>query len=184
MASLGALGVFILAGALRQLRAGADEVNLLWLVQGGEFVSVFVNALDLKERLADLDSTVPRAGLYLVDLLRFIPRQLIGDFKVDPAMFYITTFYPEDAERGAGLAYGAITESAIGFGPTEALVRGLLLGVCYAAVRNLCLRRGLTVLRAFVYTWFAVLAYQGLTLRFRFFRASIFRSCHCYRCCG
>jgi len=161
MAAAG-LAMFLLAGALRQVRVDTDDVTGLYLLQGGEFVSVFVNALDLQDRLADLENPVLRLGMYLVDILRFIPRQFIGDFKVDPATFYVTTFYPEAAEGGAGLAFGAIAESVIGVGPVEALVRGLLLGLLYGLVRNACLKRRVTVVRAFIYTWFVVLAYQGI----------------------
>ena len=161
-AGLVGLLLFLVAGALRQLNVGTEDISGLYLLQGGEFMSVFTNALDLQERLTDFDGTFLRAGMYLVDLLRFIPRQFIGDFKIDPATLYVATFYPEASEAGAGLAFGAIAESTIGFGPAEALVRGLLLGLLYAWVRNACLTRQLSVVRAFVYTWFVVLAYQGI----------------------
>ena len=157
-----ALAMFLVAGALRQVRVDSEELSGLSLLQGGEFMSVFSNSLDLLERLADLDSALLRAGVYLVDLLRFIPRQIIGDFKIDPATFYVATFYPEFSEAGGGLAFGAIAESSIGFGAAEALVRGLFLGLAYAWLRNACLKRSLTVIRAFIYVWFLVLAYQGL----------------------
>lgn len=157
-----ALAMFLVAGALRQLRMDSEAVSGLALLQGGEFMSVFSNSLDLQERLADLESPILTAGIYLVDLLRFIPRQFIGDFKVDPATFYVTTFYPEASEAGAGLAFGAIAESTVGFGPPEALMRGLLLGLAYAWLRNACLTRSVTVVRAFIYVWFLVLAYQGI----------------------
>jgi hypothetical protein len=156
------LGLFLLAGALRQRDGALDAVSGLYLLQGSEFTSVFINAVDLRERLADLDNPLLKLGLYLVDLLRFVPRQVIGDFKLDPASYYVTTFYPDAADAGAGLAFGVIAESAIGFGAAEAAVRGVLLGLAYGWVRKACLRRRLTVARAFVYTWFVVLAYQGL----------------------
>lgn len=161
-AGMAGILVFLIAGALRQLKVDAEEVSSLTLLQGSEFMSVFYNSIDLQERLADLDSPVLRAGIYLVDVMRFIPRQFIGDFKVDPATFYVATFYPEASEAGAGLAFGAIAESTVGYGPIEALVRGLILGCLYAWLRNACIRRQLTVLRAFIYVWFVVLAYQGI----------------------
>ena len=91
-----------------------------------------------------------------------IPRQIVGDLKLDPATFYVSTFYPEFSEAGGGLAFGAIAESTIGFGPLEALVRGTLVGCAYALIRNVCLRGRLSVLDAFVYTWFVVLSYQAI----------------------
>jgi len=160
----GALGVllFLVAGALRQSKVEPGDISGLYLLQGGEFLSVFYNSLDLHHRLQDFDSTILRVGMYLVDILRFIPRQFVGDFKIDPAAFYVATFYPEASEAGGGLAFGAIAESTIGFGPIEALVRGALIGYLYAVLRNVCLRSHLSVLRAFIYTWFVVLSYQAI----------------------
>lgn len=156
------LALFLLAGLLRQNRLGGDDVSGLYLLQGGEFLSIFYNSLDLSERLQDFDSAVLRAGLYAVDILRVLPRQIVGDLKIDPAMFYVSTFYPDFSESGGGLAFGAIAESTIGFGPLEALVRGALIGGAYALIRNLCLRGRLSVLDAFVYTWFVALSYQAI----------------------
>lgn len=156
------LALFLVAGLLRQITLSSDEVSGLYLLQGGEFLSIFYNALDLSERLPDFDSFALRMGLYAVDILRVIPRQIVGDLKLDPAAFYVSTFYPEFGEAGGGLAFGAIAESTIGFGPLEALVRGTLVGCAYALIRNFCLRGRLSVLDAFVYTWFVVLSYQAI----------------------
>jgi hypothetical protein len=156
------LALFLLAGLLRQTRLGGDDLSGLYLLQGGEFLSIFYNSLDLSERLQDFDSAVLRAGLYTVDILRVIPRQVIGDLKLDPATVYVSTYYPEFSEAGGGLAFGAIAESTIGFGPLEALVRGTLVGGAYALIRNICLRGRLSVIDAFVYTWFFVLSYQAI----------------------
>lgn len=160
-ASVG-LAAFLMAGLVR---AGleADQGPLgLQLLQGGEFLSVFYNALDLLGRLGDADLLSVRVGLYLVDLLRLIPQQIIGDIKVDPATIYVSTFYPEYSETGGGLAFGAIAESTIGFGWPESLVRGGLLGYLYAFVANHCMRGKLTVVRTFVYVWFVVMSYQAI----------------------
>jgi hypothetical protein len=154
--------LFLIAGMLRQSRSASVDLSGLYLLQGGEFMSVFVNSLDLADRLQDLDLAVLRLGIYAVDILRFIPRQIVGDLKLDPATFYVSTFYPEYAEAGGGLAFGAIAESTVGFGPIEALIRGALIGLAYALIRNACLGRKFSVLRAFVYTWFVVLSYQAI----------------------
>ena len=155
------LALFLLAGLIRQSGFGAD-VSGLYLLQGGEFLSIFYNSVDLSERLGELDNPALRAGIYAVDLLRLVPRQIVGDLKLDPATFYVSTFYPEFSEAGGGLAFGAIAESTIGFGAVEALVRGAILGCVYALVRNGCLIGRMTVLKAFIYTWFVVLSYQAI----------------------
>lgn len=160
IAGIAGLMLFLIAGALRQAEPG--EFSALYLLQGGEFLTIFYNSLDLSERLQDFDSTLLRVGLYLVDVLRFVPRQIVGDLKLDPASFYVSTFYPDFSEAGGGLAFGAIAESTVGFGPIEALIRGALIGFLYSKVRSYCLQRRLSVLRAFIYTWFVVLAYQAI----------------------
>jgi hypothetical protein len=160
-AVLGVLA-FLLAGAVRQSRVEDVSFSPLGLLQGGEFVAYFYNGLDVLERAPDFEALGISGALYLVDLLRLVPRQIVGDVKLDPAVLYVSTFYPEFFEAGGGLAFGAIAESVLGFGAPEALVRGLLLGAAYAWVRNGLQRPRVGVLRVFVYTWFVVLAYQGL----------------------
>jgi hypothetical protein len=91
-----------------------------------------------------------------------VPRQIIGDIKVDPSAFYASTFYPEFYDSGGAFAFGAIAESALGLGAPEALVRGLLLGLAYGLVRRLLDGRRVSLLGVFAYTWFLVLAYEGL----------------------
>jgi oligosaccharide repeat unit polymerase len=158
----GGLLAFLIAG---QIRAGIDAGEgpmSLQLLQGGEFLSLFDNSLDLLSRRGHNDLLPPRVQMYLVDVLRLIPQQVIGDLKVDPGAFYASNFYPAYSKAGGGFAFGAIAESTIGFGWPEALVRGALLGWLYAAIANRCLRSKLTVVRVFVYVWFVVLSYQSV----------------------
>ncbi|HEV8693291.1 MAG TPA: hypothetical protein VGQ93_03755 [Lysobacter sp.] len=164
VAMYGALGLvaFLLAGLIRAgIEAGEGPLSLQ-LLQGGEFLALFYNSLDLLDRLGDADFLAVKAGMYLVDVLRLIPQQITGDLKVDPAAFYVSTFYPDYSDAGGGLAFGAIAESTIGFGWPEALVRGALLGWLYASIANRCLSGKLTVVRAFVYVWFVVMSYQAI----------------------
>lgn len=160
-AVLGVLA-FLAAGAIRQTALSGQAASPLTLFQGGEFVAYFYNGLDLQDKAADIRSPLLSAALYLVDLLRLVPRQIIGDFKVDPAAFYASTFYPDFYESGGAYAFGAIAESALGFGAAEALVRGALLGLAYGAVRRLVDGPRVTTTAVFAYTWFVVLAYEGL----------------------
>lgn len=164
LAIFGALGLaaFMVAGLIRAGVEAGEWLLSLQLLQGGEFLSVFYNSLDLLNRHGDADLLAVKVGIYLVDVLRLIPQQIIGDIKVDPATFYVSTFYPEFSDAGGGLAFGAIAESTIGFGWPEALVRGALLGWLYASIANLCLNGKLTVIRTFVYVWFVVMSYQAI----------------------
>lgn len=162
IAGVAGLLIFVVAGQLRHSMIANEELPSLYILQGGEFLSLFTNALDLSEKRIYLEDQQFRIGLYLVDIMRLFPRQIVGDLKLDPAVFYVTTFYPEFSREGGGLAFGAISESALGFGPIEALVRGALIGGLYAMVARACLGRHRNVTRAFIYTWFLVLSYQAI----------------------
>ena len=159
---IGGLAAFLLAGMIRTGIETVEGPLTLQFLQSGEFISVFYNSLDLLERRDDFDLLAVKVGMYFVDVLRLIPQQIIGDLKVDPASFYVSTFYPEFSDAGGGLAFGAISESTIGFGLPEAFVRGALLGWLYAAIANQCLNGKLTVIRMFVYVWFVVMSYHAI----------------------
>lgn len=160
-AGLGIAG-FLFVGQLRDNLLTGDESVTLQLFQSGEFLTVFVNSLDLLELAGDPDLENIRGRLYFVDLLRIIPQQIVGDLKFDPAVFYVSKYYPDYFDLGGGLAFGAIAESMVGFGWPEAIVRGGLLGVFYALVANHCLGARVTIIRAFMYVWFVIMAYQSV----------------------
>ena len=162
--AMGGIGIFafLTAGLIRQAMISGYTVSGLYLIQGGEFFSVFINAVDIAEKQSNFAEPLFGIGLYLVDLLRLVPQQITGDFKLDPATFYVKTFYPEFSAAGGGLAFGAIAESALGFGAREALVRGALVGCLYGLICRACLERRSTVVSAFVYTWFVVLSYHAI----------------------
>lgn len=154
-----ALVLFLLAGLLRDQLLGESYFLLL---QHSEFTSVFINAIDLKQRLGHGFVTENRLSFYLVDLLRLVPSQLLGSLKVDPATWYVQTFYPERYNLGGGLAFGSIAESAIGFGAPEALIRGALLGLIFAWLANRLTEGPRSVVHTFIYVWLIVLSYQSI----------------------
>jgi hypothetical protein len=163
MAVIG-LVLFTLAGVLR---SGSDGfgAGILNLFQGGEFFSIFINSIDLLRRSAEAGGLDIARKLYSVDFLRFIPQQvlgIVGAEKLDPAVWYATTYYPNYYEVGGGLAFGAIAESVVGFGIAEAIVRGGLLGVAYAFVANRCVSGRMTPFKVLIYIWFVVISYQAV----------------------
>lgn len=160
IAALGAsaLGLFMIAGLLR------DQVteSFLGLLQSGEFTSLFINAVDLESRNDDGFIIDSRLAFYFVDLARLIPSQLLGGEKLDPAIWYAQTFFPQYFESGGGFAFGAMAESAIGFGAVEAAIRGVLLGMLFAWIANRLMERVTSPARVFVYVWLVVMSYQSL----------------------
>ena len=156
------IGLFLIAGLIRSEGGlSTGELNLE-VFQHGEFVAVFCNSLDLLDKANDLGIQNIGWGMYFVDLLRFIPQQIIGNWKIDPAVFYVSTFYPEYYKAGGGFAFGAIAESSLGLGPIEALIRGLLLGWVYAQIANRCLAKKISISLIFIYVWFVVISYQAI----------------------
>lgn len=153
-----ALALFMLAGLLRDQ---ASEGSYLGVLQGGEFTSLFVNSVDLKERFDSGFGSEVRFAFYLVDVIRIIPAQIVGDVKLDPATWYVETFYPDFHDAGGGLAFGLIAESVAGYGAIEAAARGVLLGLLFAWAANHLLDKRASVLKVFVYVWVAVMSYQS-----------------------
>lgn len=155
--TLGGIVAFLIAG---QIRGGVSESASIAGLQSGEFTSVFINALDIMQRKAALgDFNIP---LYTLDLARVIPQQILWFDKLDPSVWYVSTFYPDFARAGGGLAFGAIAESFVGFGPMEALLRGALLGLVAGFVVNRLLRRNTTPMKLVTYIWLFAMSYQSI----------------------
>lgn len=154
------LALFIFAGVFRA-NNGFDALALTPF-QGGEFSSLFINSIDLLRKTAEVGGLNAPGQLFWVDILRFIPQQFLEFEKMDPAIWYVTTYYPEYYEMGGGLAFGAIAESIYGFGVVEAFVRGGLLGAAYAYVVNRCISGRTSPLKVFIYVWFVVMSYQAI----------------------
>lgn len=153
-----ALVLFMLAGLLRD---NDPDGNYLGLLQTGEFTALFINAIDLQDRFDSGFASEFRFAFYFVDLIRLIPSQLLGGGKLDPAQWYVATFYEDYYDAGGGLAFGLLAESVAGMGAVEAIVRGALLAFIFAWAANRLMGRRVTVTRVFIYTWLVVLAYQS-----------------------
>lgn len=160
----GVIGValFLIAGLIRSSFNSSDGSLILQVLQDGEFLSLFYTSMDVLMRTSGVELDALKPGLYLVDVLRLIPQQIVGGLKTDPATLYVSTFYPEFGEAGGGLAFGAIAESSIGFGWPEALVRGALVGWLYSSIASRCLGENFSVIRGFIYVWFVVVSYQSI----------------------
>jgi hypothetical protein len=152
------LGLFMLAGLLRNPVEGAGAFTAL---QSGEFTVLFINAIDLQQRFDDGFAAEARFTFYLVDLLRLIPAQLLDGVKVDPATWYVETFYPEFHDSGGGLAFGVMAESVAGYGAPEAAARGALLALIFAWAANRLIEGRSSATKVFAYVWLVVLSYQS-----------------------
>jgi hypothetical protein len=153
-----ALVLFLVSGLFR----GNKTVSSLALLQGGEFMHLFLNAIDLKSHHADAITFENEYIFYVTDLARLIPAQLWGSSKLDPAVWYMETFYPYYYDYGGGLAFGAIAECVMGLGALEASIRAALLGMLFAWLANNLMGRRNSLHRVFIYVWLVVMSYQSL----------------------
>lgn len=152
--------LFVFAGVWR---GGMSYGSILLApFQGGEFFSVYINSVDLLRK--QVDGSLPEipSQIYMVDLLRYIPQQLLGVGKIDPGVWYVQTFYRDYYELGGAYAFGAIAEATLGFGVVDAIFRGAALGLFSAFVAKKLLAGMATPLRVFIYAWFVVMSFQGI----------------------
>jgi oligosaccharide repeat unit polymerase len=161
------VGTFALLGMARGGLGygGASDMNPF--LYPSEFDVLFGNALELyRASVQGSLNDVPTA-LYFADVAALLPQQMAPFQKVDPAMWYVTTFYPEYAAWGGGLAFGTMAEAALTGGWPSAAVRGVVLGLCFAGVHRLFIRRSNSYWAVVFYVWMTTLSYQS-------FRATTF----------
>lgn len=148
------LAVFTVLGAIR-----GDNDSLVSVVAQSEFLSVFTTALDIHQIFLAGSALDMNTALLLSDLLRLVPQQLITVQKIDPASWYVSTFYPIYGSSGGGLAFGMLAESELSGGALSALARGLALGSAICLALNV-LTRGRSVWRYIIYLWLTISIYQ------------------------
>lgn len=162
------IGAFLALGAVR-----GGSLSVAAAFAQSEFMAVFVTALDIRQIYLTGSSLDMGATLLIGDLLRLVPQQIMPFEKIDPASWYVTTFYPEYAAQGGGFAFGMLAESALSGGFLTAIVRGFALGIVLSLAINLLIRRR-TIWAYIVYVWLIVSVYQSFrdttfTLFGRFF---------------
>jgi hypothetical protein len=153
--------VFLVLGTLRSESVDVDGEDFwISLVTMNEFTSVFLNALDAlrlqREGLAE--SIFP--AMYYSDLMNAIPQQLLPFEKLQLGRWYVETFYPDYAEMGGGLAFGIVAESVVGLGAPEIIIRGLLLGSCFAGLHAWVAKSKPGLWKTTFYVWLLVWSYQ------------------------
>jgi hypothetical protein len=132
----GAVGLllFLVLGLRRDVRSfaalgplGSDAVG----ISLGEFDSLWGNAVEVLQARDSAGFQVPIAARF-AELWAFVPSQLLPFEKLDLAGWFLETFHPAYKAVGGGLAFGAISQAAIGGGFLEAALRGTLLGAMAA----------------------------------------------------
>ena len=159
-AILGACGIiaFLVLGDIRSgnFDRGATTVELL--SANSEFTAMFVTALDVKHRVAAGEAAPITFWLYFGDFVGLIPQQLLPFGKISPPDWYTQTFYPD--ATGQGFGFGAIAESALGFGVAEATTRGFLVGMIFAFFQRTFINNRKNILISLFYVWFITVMYD------------------------
>jgi hypothetical protein len=154
---------FLLFGATRGF-AAADLSLSKKLFVANEFESLFGNACDLKERVRSGEVRSLPPTFFMSDLLALVPQQLIAVTKESPAIWYMRSFYPEDAERGVGFCFGTISESVVGGGAPDAIARGAALGLVFGAIHRFVSKRRPGPWWFIFYVWLTVMAYNSFRM--------------------
>jgi oligosaccharide repeat unit polymerase len=157
------LALFVAFGVVRAGGAGSgsDAWYVLPFSQSSDFEVLFANAMHLDRVVT---ANVPLAlpdGFSLGDVAALLPQQIAPYAKVDLAAWYVSTFFPEYAAAGGGLAFGVIAESVITGGWLSALIRGALLGLLFAGIHRYYVRHAHRFWVFVFYVWVTTLSYQA-----------------------
>jgi oligosaccharide repeat unit polymerase len=164
VAAVGLFG-FIAFGLLRH-GIGFDRHGLFSVfAYASEFEVLMGNAVDLAQKQSTGALGILPVGFHLADLTGLVPQQLAPFRKVDPADWYVSTFYPVYAAQGGGLAFGTIAEAVLSGGWVSAVARGAALGFCFAKIHRFYVRHAERYWVLAAYVWLASLSYQSFRNR-------------------
>lgn len=159
-----ALVGFLMLGATRDDYATLDVKPIRRLFIANEFESLLGNACDLRDRVRSGEVRSLPPTFFLSDLLALVPQQLISVAKESPAVWYMRSFFPEDAERGVGFCFGTISESVVGGGMPDALARGAVLGLIFGSIHRFVTKRRPGPWWFVFYVWLTVMAYNSFRM--------------------
>ena len=157
------LAAFVAFGVIRGGAAlSADRPwHTLPFAYSTEFEVLFTNALHLERiRQAGAGLSLP-GSLVFGDLAGLLPQQIAPYTKFDASSWYVTTFFPDYAAVGGGLAFGLIAESVLTGGWVSAMIRGMILGTLCAGIHRLYVQRGRSFWMFVFYVWITTSIYQA-----------------------
>jgi hypothetical protein len=159
---LSVFALFILLGLYRTyvdltaLRAGVGSVEGGVFTGGNEFQAILGTAYDVLERTRSGLETPWYLGLH--DFIALLPPQQLVPFeKVTGSEWYLQLLGLEGT--GLGFMWGVITQSVVGFGFAELVLRGVALGVVAALVHRWYVRRQQGFYETLLYVYLCIRAY-------------------------
>ena len=143
------------------IRTGQTSVLSLagFFTGNEEFTSLFATSYDLKTRLQELPITgkVP-FSVTNFDYIALIPSQFLPFEKIDGASWYIRFIGLEGTGYGAG--FGVISQAIVGFGKSELILRGILIGYIFSRLHKLVTQDQISIWQLVIYTYFAIQSYH------------------------
>jgi hypothetical protein len=99
--------------------------------------------------------------IYAIDLLLFVPSQLLPFDKVDPVVWFTSV---ETTRTGSFeyFLFSPIAQGYMGFGVPEIMLRGLLLGAAFAMMHRAYARQSRSFLSNVMYLWLMLFCYVSL----------------------
>ena len=155
------VALFTIIGLVRGGALATTDVAFNPFLYDSEFDTLFASAIELARPIASRAASELPLSFYLTDLAALIPQQLAPFVKVDPGVWYVTTFYPEYAASGGGLAFGTMAEAVLTGGLASAAVRGAALGFCFAKIHRLYTRHADNYWVFVFNVWATTLCYQS-----------------------
>ena len=153
--------LFMGLGVIREFRGNATREAFTLGLNVGEFESVFANAVDLEQRKRFSEFNILSPTLYLSEIASAVPSEVLPFQKVDLSDWYLETFYPGIKAQGGGLAFGVVSQSIVGLGWLELIVRGAFVGFVFAWLHCAYKSRQTGVWPTVAYVWLIILAYQS-----------------------
>lgn len=142
----------------RHARA-SGEPSSYWSA-ANEFQVIMSTGFDLhmRQRTGALDPVPWQVSAS--EALMLVPSQLLPFAKIDPAEWYLLQIGVD--VRQAGLMFGVIGQAAIGYDWIELLVRGVLLGVLFAAIHRAYVRHARSFWWSILYLYVCLWSYYTI----------------------
>jgi hypothetical protein len=155
-----ALVLFTLLGMLRDNPMAYADSPKNPLAYNNEFEGVFATSYDLLHRKGTREAATILPSFYVTDFLNLVPQQFLPIQKVDPARWYVESYYPAYALSGGGLVFGAVPEAIVGLGWIDAAWRGVTIGVIFALIHRNFVYGKKSFWKYCFYLWIIIFSYQ------------------------
>jgi hypothetical protein len=149
------IGGFLVLGVIRNMQfAAPNESPENPILASNEFQALFVTAFDLYKMKEAGTVHVPWQ-VYASEVYMVIPSQFLPFEKIEPGTWYIDVI--GQSGQGIGYMFGMLSQTVLGLGWIELVLRGVALAACLALLHRWYVRRAVhfwpTVFYVFISIW-------------------------------